>query len=317
MNSFFLNQAQYFTSLNPQDFSKVYVKNSLIGYINEQTLQFLLANYAKDFELRTLIVNSSLDSSEDNQKSNQKSEKLDIIPKSPLPAIYLKSTYQTFNDISNFFDNLLDSLQNYITLGILIKKTNEYLLVKGVTTLENLFKIDRGIAALFGVISEGIHINGYIEKDKKIYMWIAKRAAQVVEAHKYDNMVGGAISYGCCPEQTVIKESHEEASIPKHLASSSKQVGKIAYKIYRNNGIRNDVIYMYDLKLPLDYKPTINDQEVEGFYLLDLQEVYHLLINDKFKYNSGLIVSYFLLRNNALNNYESQLLKSLFIKLLI
>jgi len=61
--------------------------------------------------------------------------------------------------------------------------------------------------------------------------------------------------------------------------------------------LNRDVLFIYDLELPLDFIPENTDGETQTFYLWDLEEIVELVENtDEFKLNCNLVIIDFLIR---------------------
>ena len=66
-------------------------------------------------------------------------------------------------------------------------------------------------------------------------------------------------------------------------------------------GGKEDVLYVYDLELPMDFTPRNTDGEVEAFMRLPLAEVAALVHDtDEFKLNCNLVIIDFLIRHGLL-----------------
>jgi hypothetical protein len=66
-------------------------------------------------------------------------------------------------------------------------------------------------------------------------------------------------------------------------------------------GVRNDVLFVYDLALPTDFVPRNTDGEIEEFYLWPVERVIETLASgDAFKFNVALVVIDFLVRRGLL-----------------
>ena len=52
------------------------------------------------------------------------------------------------------------------------------------------------------------------------------------------------------------KECWEEAGVPKELAAQARPVGAVSYAAMQRAGLKRDVLFCYDLELPLDFVPT-------------------------------------------------------------
>lgn len=162
--------------------------------------------------------------------------------------------------------------------------------------------IERAAAPVLGVCGYGVHANGITERDGVPHMWIARRAAsKSVEPGKLDQIAAGGIPHGIGILANLIKESGEEAAIPEVLARQARPVGTISYTAQTENGIRADLLYLYDLHLPADFRPVNSDGEVAEFLCLPLDEVARLVREtEEFKLNSAVVVIDYLIRHGYL-----------------
>src|SRR3546814_18042912 len=86
--------------------------------------------------------------------------------------------------------------------------------------------------------------------------------------------------------ENVVKEAQEEASIPADLAARARPAGALRYLCERSEGLRNDVVFSFDLELSAGFVPQPNDDEVEEFSLWPMQQVLQRLEgSDDFKFN--------------------------------
>ena len=162
--------------------------------------------------------------------------------------------------------------------------------------------IERAAAPVIGVCGYGVHMNGTTTRDGVPHMWIARRATtKSVEPGKLDQIAAGGIPYGIGVFANLIKESDEEAAIPEALARQARPVGIISYTAQTENGIRADLLYLYDLHLPADFRPVNSDGEVAEFLCLPLDEVARLVREtEEFKLNSSVVVIDYLIRHGYL-----------------
>ncbi|EKE68896.1 DUF4743 domain-containing protein [Oceanibaculum indicum] len=178
-----------------------------------------------------------------------------------------------------------------------------------------LMRINRAAAAHFGIISFGVHLNGYVRKPDGIHLWIGRRARdKSVAPGKLDNMVAGGMGDGYGPFETLVKECGEEAGLPEALAARAHPVGAITYMMevgadtahgaaadIGQDGLRRDVLYCFDLELPADFIPVCQDGEIEEFQLLPIAEVARIVdTSDDFKFNCNLVIIDFLIRHGLL-----------------
>lgn len=159
--------------------------------------------------------------------------------------------------------------------------------------------LDRGALPAFGVIGVGVHLNGYVRRADGIHLWIARRSAhKKLDPGKLDNIVGGGVSAGMTPFETLVKEAAEEASIPATMVRAARAVSRIAYDMERPEGLRRDLLVCYDLELPEGFRPAIADGEVEAFELIPAGAALALVAStDEMKFNVNLVLIDFLLRH--------------------
>jgi 8-oxo-dGTP pyrophosphatase MutT (NUDIX family) len=152
--------------------------------------------------------------------------------------------------------------------------------------------LDRGALPQFGVIGVGVHLNGLVRRNDGWNLWVAKRAAhKKLDPGRLDHLVAGGIPAGLTPFATLIKEAAEEAALPAALVSQAREVGRFAYEMEREEGLRRDVVVAYDLELPADFIPQAADGEVESFALWPLEQVFETVCaGDAFKFNVNLVL---------------------------
>jgi 8-oxo-dGTP pyrophosphatase MutT (NUDIX family) len=152
--------------------------------------------------------------------------------------------------------------------------------------------LDRGALPSFGVIGVGVHLNGLVRRADGWHLWVAKRAAdKKLDPGKLDHLVAGGVPAGLTPFETLLKESEEEAALPASLAAQAMPVARFAYNMDREEGLRRDIVYAYDLELPESFIPAPADGEVESFALWPLSRVLDALsTTDDFKFNVNLVL---------------------------
>ena len=153
-----------------------------------------------------------------------------------------------------------------------------------------LLKIERGVAPDFGVRGYGVHLNGLVESGAGLKVWVAKRSmTKPTGPGKLDHLVAGGQPHGLGVMENLIKECAEEADLPADLAGQAVAVSAISYRCERAEGLRDDVLFCYDLVLPADFVPRNTDGEVEWFELWPLERVVQRVReSDDFKFNVAL-----------------------------
>ena len=165
-----------------------------------------------------------------------------------------------------------------------------------------IFRLDRGAVPFFGVRAYGVHLNGYRRAGDQYSLWIGKRASnKQVAPGKLDNMVAGGIGNGYGAAATLAKEAEEEAGVPAALVARAVAAGGLSYRRETKHGIRDDVMFVYDLDVPADFTPSNGDGEIAGFELMPLTEILERIrTTSDFKFNVNLVILDFAVRHGVL-----------------
>ena len=165
-----------------------------------------------------------------------------------------------------------------------------------------IFRLDRGAVPFFGVRAYGVHLNGYRRDGGGLHLWIGRRAPDKrVDPDKLDNIVAGGIGNGHGIAATLVKEAEEEAAIPAELARRAVPVGAVNYLMENDLGIRDDVLFAYDLELPVGFIPKNHDGEIAEFTLMPAANVIEQIRRtDDFKFNVNLVILDFALRHGLI-----------------
>ncbi|HKS90230.1 MAG TPA: DUF4743 domain-containing protein [Stellaceae bacterium] len=166
-----------------------------------------------------------------------------------------------------------------------------------------LFRLDRGAVPFFGTRAYGVHLNGYRRAGGRTHLWVGRRAPDKrVAPDKLDNLVAGGIGNGHGIRATLFKEGEEEAAIPAALMARAVPVGAVSYCMETALGIRDDVLFVYDLEVPADFVPRNGDGEFVGFELMPAERVLaRIRETDDFKFNVNLVILDFALRHGLLS----------------
>jgi len=169
--------------------------------------------------------------------------------------------------------------------------------------------LDRGAIPVFGVAAQGVHLNGLVRRPDGLHVWIGVRAAdKAVAPGKLDNLVAGGLSAGLTPMACLVKEAGEEAAIPPDLAARARLVGRLGYVMAVPEGLRRDLLHVFDLDLPEDFIPVPDGDEVARF---DLWPAARLLAavrdTEDVKFNVALVLIDLFLREGLLTDAEGGL----------
>ncbi|MBV8335980.1 MAG: DUF4743 domain-containing protein [Alphaproteobacteria bacterium] len=173
-----------------------------------------------------------------------------------------------------------------------------------------VFRLDRGAVPFFGTRAYGVHLNGYHRRGDTLYVWIGRRSPdKQVAPDKLDNLVAGGIGNGHGVEETLVKEAEEEASIPNALIRRATPAGAVSYRMETQLGIRDDVLFVYDLETPEDFTPENRDGEIVKFELMPAHEVIERIrTTDDFKFNVNLVILDFAVRHGLFRPVDPEYL---------
>lgn len=168
--------------------------------------------------------------------------------------------------------------------------------------LPPLLTIERATVPRFGTMGYGVHLNGYVIKVGVLHMWVGKRSMQKPTGPgKLDQVVAGGQPVGLSVWENLMKECGEEAGMTAKLAATARPVGTVSYLTERDEGLRHDVLFNYDIVLPAAFEPTPTDGEVDAFYLWPLEDVIERIREtDDFKFNAALVIIDFAVRHGVL-----------------
>ena len=205
-----------------------------------------------------------------------------------------------FDAVSAAVDAVVERL---VAEGRVAKWRNEFFAVAQRWGAPPLFKLDRGAVAFFGARAYGVHLNGWRRAGDALELWIGRRAAdKKVAPDKLDNLVAGGIGHEHGVQATLIKEADEEASLPPDLAARAVPVGALSYRMEVEQGLRDDVLFLYDLEVPSGFTPRNQDGEIVEFRLMPAREVMaRVRDGDDFKFNVNLVIIDFALRHGLVD----------------
>jgi hypothetical protein len=208
-----------------------------------------------------------------------------------------------FAAVSAAVDGVVERL---VAEGRVAKWRNEFFAVTPRWGATPLFKLDRGAVSFFGVRAYGVHLNGWRREGGALKLWVGRRAPdKKVAPDKLDNLVAGGIGHDHGLQATLIKEAAEEAALPSSIVAGAVPVGALAYRMETEQGLRDDVLFVYDLEVPAEFAPRNTDGEIVAFSLMDAAEVIERVrTTDDFKFNVNLVLIDFALRRGLVTPDE-------------
>ncbi len=173
-----------------------------------------------------------------------------------------------------------------------------------------VFRLDRGAVPFFGTRAYGVHLNGYQRVGDRLHVWVGRRSPdKQIAPDKLDNLVAGGIGNGHGIDETLVKEAEEEAAIPAGLVKHAVPVGAVSYRMETRLGIRDDVLFVYDLETPPDFEPANHDGEIDDFELMPAAKVLERIrATSDFKFNVNLVMLDFAIRHGILRSDDPEYL---------
>jgi len=172
-----------------------------------------------------------------------------------------------------------------------------------------LFRIERAASRHFGLMSYGAHLNGFVRVGGLAHVWIARRSAdKAVDPDKLDNLVGGRIQAGLSVDETLRKEAWEEAGIAPGLLGGLNCVSAVRVEYSVPEGLHREILFVHDLWLPEDFKPSNQDGEVSEIRRMPVEDVMQALLAGEFTLDAGAVMVDGLLRLGAVLPEDAQYL---------
>jgi 8-oxo-dGTP pyrophosphatase MutT (NUDIX family) len=202
--------------------------------------------------------------------------------------------------VSRVIDAVVDAL---VAENRVPKRGNETFDVAPRWGMPAVFRLDRGAVPFFGTRAYGVHLNGYLrDGDSSLRVWVGRRSPdKEIAPDKLDNLVAGGIGNGHGVEETLVKEAEEEAGIPAGLIRHAIPVGAVSYRMETPLGIRDDVLFVYDLETPPDFVPQNHDGEIVDFKIMAAADVLQRVrTTSDFKFNVNLVILDFAVRHGLL-----------------
>ncbi|HYC37439.1 MAG TPA: DUF4743 domain-containing protein [Usitatibacter sp.] len=172
-----------------------------------------------------------------------------------------------------------------------------------------LFRVERAASRPFGLMCYAAHLNGFVRREGRDHAWIARRSAdKAIDPDKLDNLVGGRIPAGLSVDETLRKESWEEAGIAPSLLANTNCLGAVRVEYSVPEGLHREILFVHDLWLPPEFTPANQDGEVGEFRCMPVEEVLHNLLAGDFTLDAGTVMIDGLLRLGAVLPEDPQYL---------
>lgn len=170
-------------------------------------------------------------------------------------------------------------------------------------------QIERFAAPLFRIVSRGADLTAYTMTKDGMKIWVPRPSSHMkTYPGMLDTTIAGGVRAEESPYETILHEADEEASLPKDLlVRDVKSCGVMTYMSLTSTDdggehglLVPDTVYIYDIELKEDVIPRPQDDEVEEFYLMTVQEVTDALQRARFKANCAVVMIDFFIRHGII-----------------
>ncbi len=158
-----------------------------------------------------------------------------------------------------------------------------------------LARLDRSALRILGFWAQKVHINGLAGADGpgQPSVWISRRSAQAPSnPGRWDTLIAGGRAAGNSLEQTALLEGWEEAGVSPDLMHGLHRIGELAVQYVSPRGFHQELLIIYDLTLPDDFRAVCHDGEIEESIRLSFRELTDRLADPReFKFSSYLVLT--------------------------
>lgn len=178
-------------------------------------------------------------------------------------------------------------------------------------TLAPLARFERAASRFWGTLTFGAHATGYVAGDdgRPVRLWLAQRSLRkATDPGLLDNLIGGGVSAGHSPWETLLREGWEEAGLAADTMRGATP-GRLL-RLHRDmpHGLQNEWIFGYDLRLPPGAEPRNQDGEVAAFRLLPVEDALRLVASGAMAADAAVVTLDFALRQGLLDAMEHEAL---------
>ena len=151
-----------------------------------------------------------------------------------------------------------------------------------------LAAVERAVVRVLGITTRAVHLVGFAPDGR---VWVQQRAFdKSVDPGRWDTLMGGQVSAGESIEQTLERETHEEAGLAIVDLMDLRRTDRITVRRPVVEGYVVEHIEVFEATVPAALAPCNQDGEVERFECLPLAAVHDWLGADAFTLEATLIL---------------------------
>jgi len=154
--------------------------------------------------------------------------------------------------------------------------------------------IERSAMRPLGMLTRAVHLDAWTPDGR---VWVAERAAtKAVDPGLWDTLVGGLVAAGESLEDSLLRESAEEAGLaPGDLAARSPLTTMVRMHKRLPEGMQVEDMMVSQCVLPATTQPQNQDGEVSCIRALCLETLWDKMRQDAFTIEAEMVILYSLL----------------------
>lgn len=148
--------------------------------------------------------------------------------------------------------------------------------------------IERAAVRPLGITTQAVHLIG---RDPQGGIWVQQRALdKATDPGRWDTLVGGLMAADEAIDETLERETWEEAGLHVRQLEGLAPLGRITIRRPVHEGYMVEHIHMFEATVPAGLVPANQDGEVLGFACLPQAELLRQLEADAFTLEAALIL---------------------------
>ncbi|MBO9685000.1 MAG: DUF4743 domain-containing protein [Mitsuaria chitosanitabida] len=163
---------------------------------------------------------------------------------------------------------------------------------------EVLFRLERAAFRCLGLMSRAVHVNGFLPGARLV---CGRRAmSKATDPGRLDNLAAGGLTADEDLVACARRELLEEAGVPAAISAAIESRGALRSTRMEPEGLHDEVLHVYSLRLPAGFAPSNGDGEVSEFLTLDLESLAQRLAAGEFSHDAAAVSAFGLQHPQAL-----------------
>ena len=142
-------------------------------------------------------------------------------------------------------------------------------------------RLERALYRPLGALTRAVHLSARlrdpVDEFDPVYILGQRSRTKRVGPGLWDGLAAGMVGAGETPAEALLREAHEEASLPAADAQNARYLGSFLISRAVSGGWMLEASYTHDLVLSADFEPRATDHEVERFARFSAREVLDLI----------------------------------------